>query len=236
MSSESVKSFLERYGNQVLITSGGVALTAGFAQHAEILPWYVAWGMAIGFEWSWIRGLMQAGTTRSRWVTRMVWAGMSSVITFGVLFCLIRYGVIPERPGWEWGIVLSLAHVIPIAAMALCTAMIHREAELEAATERREREREDRERDQRLADEQAADARALRQKEADLDLWHKAQLVKASLRKGATSARPADPASYPAPRRVYECPRCGSEITQQQYGAAMKHAERWKGCPACRQP
>jgi hypothetical protein len=47
-------------------------------------------------------------------------------------------------------------------------------------------------------------------------------------------ARPAAPPAYPTPRRVRECPRCGSELTPAEYGAYRRHGARWKGCKSCK--
>jgi hypothetical protein len=226
MSRQSVKIFIGRFGHQLLITSASVSMTAQFASSHNILWGPIAWAMAIGFEWAWLRGLAQAGETRSVWVNRMVKAGASSVVVYGVLWCLIRYEVIPDQPGPEWGIALALAHVLPIAYMAYCSANIHREIEQQRAA-----------RIERLQDERDALELERLRKEQELELWHRAQQIKAALRRGASHARPAAPpiqVSYPAPVPVYECPRCGSEMTAQEEGARVRHGERWRGCKACR--
>src|SRR5690349_4771459 len=120
MSNESVNTFdwrgtlarladtIKTYIGQVLITSAGVSMTASFASHADILPPVIAWLMAIGFEVQWLRGLAQAGQTRSRWVGAMVAAGFSSIVIFGVLACLIGYKLLPERPEPLVGLLLAL--------------------------------------------------------------------------------------------------------------------------------
>lgn len=239
MSSNSVKSFLAEYWQQIAVTSGGVFMTAGFAQHNGVLWWPFAWALAIGFEASWLRGLMQSRQTRSPWVGRMVVAGVGSVIVFGLLYCFEKYGVIPAAPGPVWGFWLAVAHVVPISVMTLCSALIHLDAAREHSAEQKRRAEAEREREQRLQAERDEEERERRRKVQELDLWERGQRVKASLRAGASHARPAavpPQMRYPAPHQVYECPKCGSEMSAQEWGAKERHGERWRGCKACRQP
>lgn len=242
MSSESVKQFIKPfgeffkiYGGQVMITSAGVSMTAFFAGHNNILPPLIAWLMAIGFEVQWIRGLMQAGQTKSPWVGAMVAAGFTSIVTFGVLACLIKYEVIPEKPDAWVGVILAIAHVLPIAFMALCSAMIHRDAEQETAERNRiEKASKDAEEKEQRAAQQAL-ALQKQEKEQELELWEKAQRIKQSLKGSTAMARPA---AYPLPQKVYECPQCGSEMTATEYGnykSAQSRNVRWRGCKACRE-
>lgn len=121
------------YLPQVLITSASVYLVAGFGASHNILPPPVAYAMAVGFEWTLLRGWATAATLRgdTPWeVWGLNLTAFLTVVTYGILYILglPAVGVIPTVPGKEWGIVLAVAKVVPLALMTFFAMMLHRAA------------------------------------------------------------------------------------------------------------
>lgn len=217
------------FGAQCLITSASIAMNAGFAQSHGILdPWF-AWAQAIGFEWTYLRGLASAGKTRSKWVDYMNMIAFVSVILYGVMFCLVQYHVIPDQPDKVLAVFLSLVHVVPIGMTGFCAAMIHRAVKLEdAAKEDVAMSKED----ERLARIQAArdelEIERLR-KQQELDLWRQAQELKQSLK---SASKPLQATERPP------CPICGVELDAQDhalYKSAQARNAKFRGCKPCRE-
>ena len=118
---------------QFLVTSGSVYMVAQFGTTHNILPRAVAWPMAIGFEWTWLRGVATAGKMRKSkesdlYIGLVTWTALITVVVYGVLYILglESVGVIPKRLGAWWGVPLALAKVIPIAVMGFASANLHR--------------------------------------------------------------------------------------------------------------
>lgn len=234
-----------QYGSQAAITSASVSLNATFAMSHGILSPTFAWAQAIGFEWTYLRGLATAGQTRSRWVDALNIIAFASVILYGVMACLVTYRVVPDAPAPWLAALLALIHIVPIGLTGLCSAMIHRvvaeqarQAAEQAVTTRRERE-------QRIqADKDAIDLAAA-QKAADLAAWEagqRAQLAIEIARKEASmrlkmrthDARPkmrrdARPERADADAQV--CPKCGAALSRPQWLAAR----RWGHCKTCKE-
>lgn len=127
---EPVRVGLE-YAPQTLITSASVYLVAGFGAAHDILPRGVAYAMAIGFEWTLLRGWATAARLRGStpweaWGLNIT--ALITVICYGILYILglPSVGVIPDRPGQGWGVVLAVAKVVPLAAMTFFAMMLHR--------------------------------------------------------------------------------------------------------------
>lgn len=215
------------FGAQCLVTSASIAMNAGFAQSHNILDPGFAWAQAIGFEWTYLRGLASAGKTRSRWVDAMNVIAFASVILYGLMFCLVRYKVIPDRPDAALSFFLAIVHVVPIGLTGLCAAMIHRAVKHEQRAIEDEERQQANDRQQRIqAEHDALELDRLR-KEQELALWEQAQLVKQRLR-----ATPRRPTTDRPP-----CPGCGGQLDGSDY-ALLKSAEarsaRFGGCKACR--
>lgn len=141
---------------QFLVTSGSVYMVAQFGTTHGILPREVAWPMAIGFEWTWLRGVATAGKMKKNpesdlYIALLTWTALITVVVYGVLYILglETVGVIPMKLGYEWGVPLALAKVVPIAVMGFASANLHRihkqqllaVAEAEAERARQEEER-----------------------------------------------------------------------------------------------
>src|SRR5581483_3470545 len=99
------------HGNQALVTSAAAFMSAMFSMQHDVLPWYIAWPLAVGFEWTYLRGLANGEKTDTRWSGALNWSAMITSVVFGILYILGHYEVIPVNPtGWTafW---LALAHV-----------------------------------------------------------------------------------------------------------------------------
>lgn len=211
-------AFVATWWQQIAITQAGIYLVASFGQGHNILPWWAAWGLAIGMEGTYLRGLIDAGHVRGRgreWATALIIGTYATIILWGVAYILSlpAVGVIPaEQLGPAWGTIIAVIHVIPVAYTGLCAAMLHRarsgeevqrQALAEAEAERRQRELQDR------LDVEATEERAARrrieleaiEKRAQLAVWAEAQEVKRALR-DTRDASPVTPAPAASGRDV----------------------------------
>lgn len=134
------------YAPQTLITSASVYLVAGFGASHNILPREVAYAMAIGFEWTLLRGWATAAKLRGA-TPWEVWGlnitALITVVCYGILYILglPSVGVIPEQPGPTWGVVLAVAKVVPLALMTFFAMMLHRAAGVQAIADGEDLER-----------------------------------------------------------------------------------------------
>lgn len=233
-----------QYGSQAAITSASVSLNATFAMSHGILTPGFAWAQAIGFEWTYLRGLATAGQTKSRWVDALNIIAFASVILYGVMACLVTYKVIPPAPVPALAAVLALIHIVPIGLTGLCSAMIHRvvaeqgrqRAEQDATAERTRQSRIQAEQDQ-LAIENARKAAELASWEAgqraQLAIETERMRAKMQLKMHTHDApakmrRDARPARMDAERG--KCPKCGAALSHAQWLAAC----RWEHCSNCK--
>jgi hypothetical protein len=233
------------YGSQAAITSASVSLNATFAMSHGILTPGFAWAQAIGFEWTYLRGLATAGQTKSRWVDALNIIAFVSVILYGVMACLVTYKVVPEKPEPVLAFFLALVHIVPIGLTGLCSAMIHRvvaeqtrQATEEAATLERQRQ-------QRMQAEQDTLALDAERKANELAAWEagqRAQLAIELERKQAImqlkmQRTPAPPKMqrHALPESIHTdektCPKCGAELSRPQWLAAR----RWGHCAGCKE-
>lgn len=114
------------YLAQFLVTTAAAFMSAMFNTQHDVLPWYIAWPLAFGFEAIYLSGLIAADrTVKSRWATAMTLAASLTSLIYGLLYVLGVYKVIPRQPeGWvAWG--LALAHVLPMPLLSLCAARLY---------------------------------------------------------------------------------------------------------------
>lgn len=215
------------YGSQFLITSASVFMNAGFAQAHNILDPRFAWAQAIGFEWTYLRGLANAGKTKSRWVDALNILAFVSVLLYGLMFCLIQYKVIPDSPEGLLAVLLAFIHVAPIAMTGFCAAMIHRAVKVE------EHDKFTKEVDgaQARADRLQAERDALQlereRKEQDLVLYQRQLEIKRDMKVKPTVAAAERP----------PCPSCGVILSSMDFAlfkSAEKRNAKFNGCKACR--
>ncbi|MBK9944186.1 MAG: hypothetical protein IPP13_21510 [Kouleothrix sp.] len=188
---EPMKAVLE-HGNQALITGAAAYMSAMFSMQHDVLPAWVAVPLAVGFEWTYLRGLANADKAgRSRWAGALNWSAMVTSVVYGILFILGHYAVITAKPdGWTafW---LANAHVLPMSILSFCSAnlrRVHKQREFE-------RERAKIEDAERAAREQADLERELERKRKELHFemeakWREAQLAESvrGLRKNRVTA------------------------------------------------
>jgi len=114
--------------HQVLLSTGSVAIMAQFAAHGGIVHPAVGYCIAVGVEWAYLRGLASDSRAQSHWGAALNWSAFAIVVLWGVLWVATIYKAIPERPGGGLALALGAAHIVPIAWLALCSAMCHRTA------------------------------------------------------------------------------------------------------------
>src|SRR5258706_4023755 len=154
------------YVAQTLVTTAAAFMSAMFNTQHEVLPWFIAWPLAAGFEAIYLSGLIAADRTRkSSWITAMIIAASLTSFAYGMLYVLGIYKVIPERPeGWA-AFGLALAHVLPMPVLSLCAARLYHASRVHVvAAERAAAEAEAK----RIQDEKNAVARR-RQEDADAE-------------------------------------------------------------------
>jgi hypothetical protein len=235
--------------HQIALSCASVALMGSFGTVSGILHPAVAYILAIGVEWAYLRGLASDSRAPTGWGTALNWSAFGIVVLWGVLFVASMIGAIDLRArGWA-GWALAGAHVIPIAWLSLCSAMTHRAAlALEAIEERKQRDKEQKRLERIQADKDAIELEAAR-KAADLAAWEagqRAQLAIETERKDAAMRRKMQAhntthhAPHPRrhnaqPKRTHaergKCPKCAADLTQAQWLAAC----RWGHCSNCKE-
>lgn len=171
--------------HQVFLSGMSVTFTAAFFYDAlHKLPFLhpVAAGViavagAIGAEYAYLKGLADGAAAGgySRWQAGLIWTVFALLVISGTLV-MLRYAyplpVLVTPPQWVSAL-LTLAHIVPLALLGLCSAKLHAEVEAahaaaarqrhEAAeAEARDRKARDDERERRRLEAQdAAEARRL---------------------------------------------------------------------------
>lgn len=223
---QRVGAFIGTWWQQIAITQAGIYLVASFGQGHGILPWQAAWGLALGMEGTYLKGLIDAGHVQGRgrgWATALIIGTYVTVISWGIAYILSlpSVGVIPAGDlGAGWGTFIAVIHVLPIAFTGACSAMLHRarasEEGVRAEARRRQVEAREREQQRRLDDEAAAERAERRtlqleqaKKRGEIALWAEAQQAKAAL-KASQASQPsvtASPESVTAPAAPVTAPR-----------------------------
>lgn len=135
-----------------LITSGTLYASAMFNMQHSVFPWWVAFPLAIGIEWTYLSGLAYATELRkSGWSNWMIGAGALTSGLYGVLYIVGHYEAIPARPTGAQALALAFAHVVPLIALLLLYTLCKRDfmAEQRQYTDR-QRQREETWRDEQL--------------------------------------------------------------------------------------
>lgn len=218
------------HGNQALITLASAYMNAQFAQSHGILDPWIAWALAIGYEWTYLRGLASSDQVRTPWTTALNIVAFVTAIVGGLLYAADKYHALPPAPDGLAAWLLAAAHVIPMALLSLCSAMVHRaasDAQAAIAAEQAERARA---RQARLED--AADALKLEEerKRLDLTLWAEARAMQHRMQPASPSnARSARQHAADAGPALHTCASCGASLNAKQYAAA----KRWGRCGSC---
>lgn len=180
---------------QFLITTASVYMVAQFGTAHHILPPEVAYPMAVGFEWTWLRGIATAGKVRrgaegEKWINLLTKTALVTVLAYGILYIigLPSIGIIPDSPGPIWGAILAVAKVVPIALMGFAAANLHRihKQELKADIDRKTEQ--DNARLTELQAQQDAIEMERQRKLMEWDVWKRGQEMKHELRARAQSA------------------------------------------------
>jgi hypothetical protein len=169
-----------------------VALMGEFGRSSEILDPVVAYTLAVGVEWAYLKGLASDSRAPTRWGTALNWSAFIVVVLWGVLFVASKVGAVDLHARGLGGFLLALAHVVPIAWLSLCSAMTHRaamtlqasrETQIEDAARERQRQIEDAEQARQMRIREQQDALQLKsaQEAADLAAWEAAQRTKLAL-------------------------------------------------------
>jgi hypothetical protein len=175
--------------HQIAMSTGTVAMMAGFAGSVGIVHPLVGLVIAIGVEWAWLRGMSSSNESTSGWTTTLNISAFILAGLWGVLWCAKLLKAF-EPTDYAWP--LAVVHVVPVVWLSLCSAMCHQvktqaeqreQRKLAAEHEQRETERrnEDRHREQALADQQNALHLEVQREQAKLAAWKDAQQFKANL-------------------------------------------------------
>lgn len=220
--------------HQALISSASIYLVASEA--GLLVGWPANWMLAIGAEWAYLKGLTSGQAVKTPWASRLNWAAVLLVILYGSLWGLRRFGVPLPAEGFAatdlWSIVgasvLTAIHILSIGAVTLCSAMVHRAALDAEHADRAAADLRERERAERLQAQQDELHAEMARKTAELEMWERAQRVKAALKGSAPTRAPAERPT---------CPTCGQQLDSQDfalYKSAQTRQARFRGCKTCR--
>jgi AraC-like DNA-binding protein len=188
-----------RHGNQALVTFAAAYASAQFSMQHGVFPVWVAVPLAIGFEWTYLRGLATADqTTADGWVLALNWIAMLSSAAFGILYILGMYGVIPERPTGIWAIGLAIAHVVPVTLLLFAASMVSRQHASEHRAARQDAERQRQQLEHEAAAERQRQQLEHEAKQRDMELWRTAQVYKQELKASAPVSAPVHGQAPPA--------------------------------------
>lgn len=88
----------------------------------------VGYLIAIGVLWAYLRGLAYNQKVSSRWDIAFIWVAFLMMLLWGVLWATYIYGAYSLQPQGYVAWWLARAHIAPIAAISLCSAMSHQVA------------------------------------------------------------------------------------------------------------
>jgi hypothetical protein len=211
---------LRHNGNQALITFGAMYAGAMFNMQHNVFPWWVAFPLAIGFEWTYLAGIALANDVRRGfWSVLVNTTAMLTSAVFGMLFVLGIYNAIPEHPDQITAAWLAAAHIIPITLMSFFYAMAHRAH-----------------RAQYLADKDLEDARrqAADDQQKQLEYTYRSERLQIELERERLQLlkeqNRINRAFAPIANNTKPCPKCGSPLTAGQYSVAHRYGH----CKTCK--
>lgn len=186
---EPIKAAWE-HANQAFVTAAAAFMSAAFSMQHGVLPIWIAVPLAIGFEWTYLRGLATADkTSKTRWAGALNWSAMITSVVYGILYILGHYNVIPEQPGGWTAFWLAVAHVFPMALLSFCGANLRRVQKSDEVARNHQKLDEEVARNRKLQDAEDELRIEVQRKEAELALWEKGQLVKAQLKTSVAASR-----------------------------------------------
>lgn len=161
--------------HQIALSCASVALMGSFASASGILHPAVAYVLAVGVEWAYLKGLASDSRAPTGWGTALNWSAFGIVVLWGVLFVASMIGAIDLHTRGFWGWLLAAAHVVPIAWLSLCSAMTHRAALALEAIEARRQQQKEHDRQERIQADQDAIKLEADRKAAELAAWEAGQ-------------------------------------------------------------
>lgn len=219
--------------HQIFLSTGSVALMGEFGRSSGILDPTVAYALAVGVEWAYLKGLSSDSRAPTRWGGILNWSAFGIVVLWGILFVASKVGAIDlHAQGWA-GFLLAAAHVVPIAWLSLCSAQTHRAA---VALEYRNQVAEQvAQRNRAVADQEKRNQFELEQEAENrkLERWKEAQRTKLELRQlesATMTATKPQPKRQPVTYRGVEYPsiQAAAEahgITRQAMSKRLKREE-----------
>jgi Skp family chaperone for outer membrane proteins len=242
--------------HQLFLSGMSVTFTAAFFYDAlhklpflhPVVAGIIAVAGAIGAEYAYLKGLADGGTTRSPWQSGLIWTVFGLLVISGTLV-MLRYAYpVPGlvNPSQTMAAVLTLAHIVPLALLGLCSAKLHAEAEQRHAAEAAQRHAEQRERAKRLEVEEearqarlqaardAAEAKRL-EAQAEIDALKARAMARIEVRTAAAQQPAQTPAESPhaaAQRQMtreelYAAVRAAHEADPQFSRADMARRSGW---------
>jgi hypothetical protein len=126
---------LEAIPYLLLITSASVFFLWNFGR--TVLNDEIAFALAVGVEWAYIRGVINSHVgvwgltlTISAFLTSVLWGVLYVAIENGILLDKVVERTIAdglEKPFPVQQMWISIAHVVPIAWLSICSGLMHRE-------------------------------------------------------------------------------------------------------------
>lgn len=195
---------------QVLISLASVAIVS--AEAGTLVPWPFNILLAIGAEWVYLRGLISGSAIKSRWSGALNLSAVFLVASFGALWGLRKFGLVPDVPPAWAAVLLTFIHIGAISAVTLCSAMLHRAGEAVKHLQLQEELRREEMRNQRnRAEEDARNQRLqaaqdelfieMRRRDAELKLEAERNRVRAEARAQRKTATAAQVAPQPTRNR-----------------------------------
>lgn len=206
--SEPLKAAWE-HANQFFVTSAAAFMSAMFSMQHDVLPIWIAVPLAVGFEWTYLRGLATSDKARkTRWAGALNYSAMLTSIVYGILYVLGVYRIIPDHPDSTLAFWLAVAHVFPMALLSLCSANLRRVLKEDEVARNQAHLDETVARNRKLQDAEDELRLEMHRKEAELALWQKAQLAKAQLKTEVAAYRErnqdaTETATMSVPKTIY---------------------------------
>jgi hypothetical protein len=116
---------LMKFPPVLLLAVPSAYASAQFAMHHGVMPFWLAWAMAVGFEWIYVGSLALSSRIRNArllfWLVNLI--AVLVAVTFGTLHAATVYGVVDllingeHRVMWRW--IFALLHISPLAGLGL---------------------------------------------------------------------------------------------------------------------
>lgn len=225
------------HGNQALVTSASAFMAAMFSMQHEVLPWWIAVPLAVGFEWTYLRGLSTSDKTQADgWASALNWTAMLTSAVYGILYILGHYKVIPESPDSTTAFWLAVAHVAPMTVLSFCYAGVRRTHKQEQMVKTERADELERIRFARLQEQKDVLEIERMRKVQEIEMYREVNNAKRDMQNANALFASRENASSPhsnapdAHLHLHKCASCGASLSARSYAASR----RWGHCNNCK--